>query len=125
DFLLEAQLTADVVQPCVVSLQPVPASLSEPVTRRYLADWQEPEAEETEMAEDDTQEPLGEVIDLGLAMTEALSLALPLYPRAKGAAFEGLVIAEEGAEPLSDQKIKPFAGLADLLKGGTGGTKPN
>ncbi|MGB3148891.1 MAG: DUF177 domain-containing protein, partial [Paracoccaceae bacterium] len=42
DFLLEAQLTADVVQPCVVSLQPVPASLSEPVTRRYLADWQEP-----------------------------------------------------------------------------------
>lgn len=117
DFALEAELVADVIQPCVVTLQPVPAHLSEMVRRRYVADWQEPVGEETEMPEDDTTEPLGETIDAGAVMVEALSLALPLYPRAEGAAFDGAIAAEAGAAPLTDEKLRPFAGLADLLKG--------
>ena len=46
----------------------------------------------------------------------ALALALPLYPRAEGATFEGFVKGADGAEPFSDEKIKPFSGLADLFK---------
>lgn len=117
DFALEAELEADVVQPCVITLQPVAAHLSEPVRRRFVANWQEPEGEETEMPEDDTTEPLGDTIDAGAVLVEALSLALPLYPRAEGAAFDGAIVAETGADPLTDEKLRPFAGLADLLKG--------
>lgn len=118
DFTLEARLEAEVVQACVVTLAPVPATIAEDIRRRFIADWQEPEGEEMEMPEDDTTEPLGDVIDAGLVLTESLALALPLYPRADGAEFTGQVVAEPGTEPLTDEKLKPFAGLADLLKGG-------
>ncbi|WP_284163004.1 DUF177 domain-containing protein [Frigidibacter sp. SD6-1] len=117
DFVLDARLSAGVVQPCVVTLAPVPARIDEPVTRRYMADYQEPQGDDVEMPEDDTTEALGEVIDLGAVLVEALSLALPLYPRADGATFEGQIASEAGAEPLTDEKLRPFAGLADLLKG--------
>ncbi len=117
DFVLEAALEADVVQACIVTLAPVPARISEKVIRRYLADWSEPEAEESEMPEDDSSEPLPEVIDLGLVLTEALSLSLPPYPRAGDAAFDGFEAAPEGAEPLGDEVRKPFAGLGALLRG--------
>ncbi len=41
-----------------------------------------PTDDEAEMPEDDTAEPLPEVIDPGAVMFEALALALPDYPRA-------------------------------------------
>lgn len=116
DYALTAQLEAQVVQPCIITAEPVATRLSEAVTRRYVSDWQAPEAEEIEMPEDDSVEPLGEVIDLGHVLTEALSLALPLYPRAEGAEFGSQQVAEPGAEPLTEEKMRPFAGLADLLK---------
>ena len=47
---------------------------------------------------------------------EALSLALPLYPRAPGAELGAQVFAPPGAEPLTDDVIKPFAGLAGLAR---------
>jgi len=116
DFALKAQLEADVVQACVVTLAPVAAHLAEPVARRYLTNWQEPDAEESEVPEDDSAEALTEVIDLGQVLSEALALALPLYPRAPGADFTGQIAAEPGTEPLTDEKLRPFAGLADLLR---------
>jgi uncharacterized metal-binding protein YceD (DUF177 family) len=116
DFVLEAELMAEVVQPCVVTLAPVAARLREPVLRRYLADWVEPEAEESEVPEDDSVEPLTEVIDAGAVLAEALALALPPYPRAPGAEFGELTAAAPGAEPLTDEKLRPFAGLAELMK---------
>jgi uncharacterized metal-binding protein YceD (DUF177 family) len=117
DFTLEAELVADVVQPCVITLAPVSSHISDHVSRRYLADWTEPVGEESEVPEDDTAEALPEIIDAGQILIEALSLALPLYPRADGAEFAGVTAAETGADPLTDEKLKPFAGLADLLKG--------
>lgn len=114
DFLLEAELTATVVQPCSVTLAPVPAEIAEPVRRLFLADWQEPEGDEVEMPEDDSQEPLPETIDLGAIALEALELALPLYPRAPDAALGEAVFAPPGAAPLRDEDIKPFASLAAL-----------
>jgi uncharacterized metal-binding protein YceD (DUF177 family) len=114
DYLLEAELTAAVVQPCSVTLAPVPATISDTVRRSYLSSWQEPEGDEVEMPEDDTQEPLPEVIDLGAVAIEALALALPLYPRAPGVALGEAVFAPPGSEPLREADLKPFAGLAAL-----------
>jgi uncharacterized metal-binding protein YceD (DUF177 family) len=114
DYQLEAELTADVVQPCSVTLAPVPAKIAETVRRAYLSNWQEPEGDEVEMPEDDTQEPIPEVIDLGAVAIEALALALPLYPRAPGVALGEAVFSPPGSEPLREADLKPFAGLAAL-----------
>lgn len=116
DFALEALLEATVVQPCVVSLTAVTTVVKETVKRRYLADWKDPEAEESEVPEDDSVEPLGDVIDAGAVMVEALALALPLYPRAAGALTGTTVAAPPGAEPLTNDALRPFAGLAGLMK---------
>ncbi|MGB7269276.1 MAG: DUF177 domain-containing protein [Albidovulum sp.] len=115
DFGLDAVLEAEVVQPCITSLEPVVTQLRENVRRHYVADWKTPEAEEYEVPEDDSQEPLGEVIDAGQVMVEAIILALPLYPRAKGAQPIDITVSAPGTEPLTEEKLKPFAGLADLL----------
>lgn len=114
DFTLVAEMEARVEQPCSVSLVPVLTDLRESVTRRYDADFTYPEAEEVEMPEDDTTEPLPEVIDPGAVALEALALALPLYPRAPGAELGEAVFAAPGAAPLRDEDLRPFAGLAGL-----------
>ncbi|NNK79430.1 MAG: DUF177 domain-containing protein, partial [Litoreibacter sp.] len=45
---------------------------------------------------------------------EALSLALPAYPRAEGAELGETVFSEPGTDPMSDEDAKPFAALAAL-----------
>lgn len=114
DVALEARLVADAVQPCSVTLAPVPVLLEETVARRYLADWVEPEGDEVEMPEDDSAEPLPDVIDLGAVAVEALALALPLYPRAPGVDLGEAVFGPPDAAPLRDADLRPFAGLAGL-----------
>jgi hypothetical protein len=49
-------------------------------------------------------------------MSEALALALPLYPRAPGAEFQEAAASAPGAAPLTRESTRPFAGLADLWK---------
>jgi uncharacterized metal-binding protein YceD (DUF177 family) len=116
DWLLEGMLGATVVQPCVVTLEPVTTRIDQPVRRLYLADPSPilPEGEEVEMPEDDSAEPLGEVIDLGGVMTEELALALPAWPRAEGAEIGSITVTEPGQTPLTEEALKPFAGLAAL-----------
>ena len=121
DWRLEGQLGATVVQPCVVTAEPVTTRIDEPVLRRYLADMEEPEGDEVEMPEDDTAEPLPATLDLAAIMAEALALALPLYPRAEGAALDRAVFAPPGTAPLTDEAAKPLAGLAALRDRLTGG----
>lgn len=116
---LTAKLGATVVQPCVVTLDPVTTRIDEVVERQYVParNLEHPEpGSEIEMPEDDTIEPLGDVISLTSAMIEALALALPLYPRADGAQLGEAVYTEDGAEPLRDDDLKPFAGLEGLRK---------
>ncbi|WP_112308991.1 YceD family protein [Pseudogemmobacter bohemicus] len=116
DFRLSARLEADLTQSCVVTLAPVPARIDEEVSRRYLSDWADPEAEETEIPDDDSQEALPEVIDIADVAREALALALPPWPRAEGATLGEAVFAPPGETPLTEDALKPFAGLAGLLK---------
>ena len=114
DWRLEAHLGASVVQDCVVTLEPVKTRIDEAVARTYLADFEEIEDAEAEMPEDETVEPLEREIDLGRIMAEALALHLPDYPRVSDAKPVDLSVAAKGVEPLSDEDVKPFAGLAEL-----------
>jgi len=114
DWTLEARLGATVVQPCVVTLEPVTTRIDEPIARQYLANYEPPTDAEAEMDEDDTIEALPEVVDLAVVAAEALALALPPYPRAEGAALEQTVFTKPGEAPMTDDDVKPFAGLAAL-----------
>lgn len=115
DWELTAVLEARVVQDCVISLAPVTTDLREEITRRYLAEMEMPKAEEVEMPEDDSAEPLPATVDLAVVALEALELALPLYPRAQDAELRDAQVTEPGAEPVDDEQMKPFANLRDLL----------
>lgn len=124
-WALRARLGATVVQPCIVSLEPVTTRIDTDVIRRFVpADQLEREEAEAEMAEeDDVLEPLGASIDLAALAAEALALNIPAYPRKEGIALEEAQFAPEGVAPLKDEDTKPFAGLAalkDKLQGGDG-----
>jgi uncharacterized metal-binding protein YceD (DUF177 family) len=114
DWRLDATLGATVVQPCRVTLKPVTTRIDEPVTRRYLARWEEPAKDEIEMPEDDSAEPLPETLVLGEVLAEALALALPPFPRAEDADEVSLSVTEPGKTAMTDDGAKPFAGLAHL-----------
>ncbi|WP_457648756.1 YceD family protein [Profundibacter sp.] len=116
DWTLEGTLGATVVQPCVVTLEPVTTRIDVPVLREFIDQFEQPaeEEEEIEISPDDNSEPLGSHIDLETVMIEALSLALPLYPRADGAELAESIYAPEGIQPMRDEDTKPFAGLASL-----------
>lgn len=116
DWRLEAQLGASVVQSCVVSLTPVSTRIDLPVKRDFIngLQIQDEQDEEIEIPTGDDSEALGSHIDLMAVMVEALSLALPLYPKAQDASLETSTFAETGVEPMSDDDARPFAGLAGL-----------
>lgn len=117
DWRLDASLGATVVQDCVVTLTPVTTRIDTAVVRRFLSRMPEPDpGSESEMPEDDTIEPLSQTIDPAAVMAEALALALPDYPRAEGAGLGAAVFAPPGAEPLTDDRVSPFAALARLKK---------
>ncbi len=124
EVVLEARLTAQVVQPCSVTLAPVATAIDEPVRRRFVADWREPEGDEVELPEDVDVEPLPPAaIDGGAVAVEALALALPAWPRAPGVDLGETLAAPPGVAPLRDEDLRPFAGLAALkskLEGGEG-----
>ncbi|GGE41069.1 YceD family protein [Actibacterium pelagium] len=115
DWRLKAKVGATVVQPCVVTLGPVSTRIDDTIERLYLADFDEPEeGSEVEMPEDDSIEAIPDILDLEEVMIEAIALALPLYPRADDAALETSDFAAPGVAPMTDEDVKPFAGLAGL-----------
>jgi uncharacterized metal-binding protein YceD (DUF177 family) len=98
----EGRLLAEVVQACVVTLDPVAERIDEPVDLRLLPPGREPRDEVNEP--DEIAAP-GGVADLGEALAEQLALALDPYPRAPGA-----VLPEEAG----DAAEHPLAALAKL-----------
>jgi uncharacterized metal-binding protein YceD (DUF177 family) len=116
DWRLEATLGATVVQDCVVSFEPVMTRIDEKVLRRYVAKIEALPPGEIEMPEDDTVDPLPVSLDIAEVMAEALSLALPPFPRAPGASLGEIVVTQAGAKPMTQEDARPFAGLDALKK---------
>jgi len=120
-----------VTQACVISLAPVPATISEPIdvtfiteeraaaenARKEKAARRKNKDDDEDFADVDMEPPevaLGGRIDLGELAIMHLALGLDPYPRAPGASFDpnawGLneKVAENEAQP------SPFAALAKL-----------
>ena len=114
DVRFAAELVADIVQLCGVTLEPFASRVTDHSTLLYRR-----EAPKGDLALDDEAYELltGDTIDIGEAVAQQLSLALPLFPRAPGAAIPtddipGFV------QVTTDQGIAshPFAELAKLAK---------
>jgi uncharacterized metal-binding protein YceD (DUF177 family) len=112
---------AEVVQRCVVSLEPLPVRIEERGVEVEFARAAAPPAAAQVFSLDDVDppEPLpGECIDLGELVAEHLALALDPYPRKEGA-----VLARPAGESETTQgagEDSPFAALRRLSDGGRG-----
>lgn len=107
---LEARLTALIVQPCIVSWQPVETPIDESVHRIYSPHLSEPEGDEVEMPDDET-EPLGQFIDLIALAADELALAAPEYPRHP----EADLAPDPEGDPEPETR-RPFADLDKLMR---------
>lgn len=114
-FAFEAELNADIVQSCVVTLEPVPTHIARHMERE-LHYVRRPHADGGELTlaagDDETPEEIVSLdYDLAAPLLEEFVLAIDPYPRKEGGAFEP---PKEQAEPPES----PFAVLKSLKQGG-------
>ena len=137
---LDGDLTAHGAQICSATLEPLAFELQTRVTRRWSPNAAQVDfGSEIDLSfldftclgftcldhagvgddlldEADHEEPLPEPIDIGAVALEALSLELPRFPRDSAAPSASRLAAPPGVEPMTDDVVKPFAGLAVLKK---------
>lgn len=110
----DLHLTAEVVQSCVATLEPVAATIEQRARELYGPIGGGPEGPEEVLVDPDSPEPIeGASLDVGEIVAQHLALALDPYPRASGAAAPGEAPGDSEAPP------SPFAGLAALKGGGS------
>lgn len=119
---LKGRVTADIVQACVVTLEPVEAHIDEPVEVVFVPEGSKlarmPVASETGEVLLDPEGPdapeifTGDTIDAGVVAAEHVALAIDPYPRKADVAFAGHT--ESTAQ--DDRKPSPFAVLKDWKK---------
>ena len=113
-IFVEGRVSAAVEQACVATGAPVPATIDEPFSLRFVPAGADA-AEEVELddIEIDTISYEGGSIDIGEAVAETLALSLDPFPRAPDAdqtlRAAGIVSEEEAARAGS-----PFAALGTL-----------
>ena len=119
---LNGRFEGEVEQTCVVTLEPVAATVSDDFSMVFSAEAVDnaPGREVLlEVDEDDLPEPIIDgVIDLGEMVAEHFSLALDPFPRKPGVEFTPESIGNEaqGDDTAGDGKPNPFAVLATLRK---------
>lgn len=106
---LAGTVSADVVQSCVITLEPVPAQITETFKVEFWRDLDEPEGGEDKSVLDgaDIEALEGDVIPAGRIVFECLSAALDPYPRKEGASLGWNDPKAQEAE-----KNNPFSVLA-------------
>lgn len=118
---IRGRVEADIVQACVVTLEPVESTIVEDVDRIFVPEGSRLARlvldERGEMVLDPEGDDVpdafsGDTIDAGEAVCEAVALAIDPYPRKPGVEFSGHV-ESTAAE---DQKPSPFAALKDWKK---------
>ena len=115
---VRGRLVAEVVQNCVVTLEPVPARVEESFNALFApeAEVGDDEALFDPFAEEETvpEAMANGVIDLGELTAQHLSLALDPYPRAPGVEFTGF---DDDAPDEEVSPRNPFGALAALRRG--------
>jgi uncharacterized metal-binding protein YceD (DUF177 family) len=113
-ILLRAAFEAEFVQRCIITLDPVSGALCQQFALLYGPPESEEEA--AALAGDEVAfEPLdGGAIDIGEAVAQEFSLALPLFPRSPDASVEPTAPPGEAG---------PFAALAQFLDRHDGKTR--
>ena len=109
------RLDAAIVQPSVVTLEPVRQTISEPIDRVFLPGGDRPHTGGAEIFVDLEGEDLpdhfeGPEADMSSLIVETLALAIDPYPRAEGESIDSLNLPEAEAED------SPFARLKSLKK---------
>jgi uncharacterized metal-binding protein YceD (DUF177 family) len=116
---MNGRLAANVVQTCVVSLDPVPSALEVPVEVEFWPEGAVAALEKTSEKDPgasllDWPEPIEDgTIDLGKVLYEALATALDPYPKKPGASFEW---SEGPTVEAASRKSGPFAALERLKR---------
>jgi hypothetical protein len=111
-YRLKGELAALIEQTCVVTLEPLEASIAESFAADYWPDETMPEPTAGPLAFDGEPPPepiVGAKIDAGRIVFESVAAAIDPFPRRPGAVFEGPLSAPAGGKPES-----PFAVLANL-----------
>ncbi|MDB5478374.1 MAG: hypothetical protein JWM96_869 [Alphaproteobacteria bacterium] len=115
-FKIEGQLTAQVVQACSVTLDPVDEKIDEPI-KEILTNDPANLASEDEAASD-TDKPIelveGDRIDVGEVVAQWLGLSLNPFPRSDAPPFAHI---EDEAGIEGKQTWSPFKNLLQGLKG--------
>ncbi len=111
------QLVAAIVQPSVVTLDPVRQEISEPIDRVFLPGGEKPFAGTANAeifvdleGEDVPDHFEGTEADLSGLIIETLALAIDPYPRAEGESLDSLGL------PKAEEEESPFAALKSLKK---------
>lgn len=118
---VEGRLSAEVVQSCVVSLEPVRNRVEEDFVLLYAPEGAEEGhghvlEEGYGLEDDDWPEPLEKgKIDIGEAVAQQLALALDPYPRKPGVRLEDVIGQREGVGA-DEPSGSPFAALARLAR---------
>jgi uncharacterized metal-binding protein YceD (DUF177 family) len=116
---LAAEIVADIVQLCCLTLEPFASNLIDRSTVLYR---RKPPPADLGVDDEDYEVLVGDEIDIGEAAAQQLSLALDPFPRAPGAkTHESVISVSEIAvtEQLmteSEAPRRPFAELAKLVK---------
>ena len=108
-------LEADVVQSCVVTLEPVAAHVEDSASVLFAPEARPGQPFEIDLSafEGDISEPLeGDTIDIGELTAQYLALALDPYPRAPGVRFEAYVSGPVGEG--AARRPGPFSALERL-----------
>ena len=112
---LEGRVKAEIVQTCVVSLEPIVQAIDESVAVRFAAREPEKPRHGAEVRVDPEVEPpealVGGTLDVGAVALEHFALVIDPYPRAPGAELPPEAKASEADKPDS-----PFAALASLKR---------
>jgi uncharacterized metal-binding protein YceD (DUF177 family) len=106
----EGRITARFTQICVVTLDPFPTSLDEAFELHFVPEGEDNLDPDPERPDEMGYE--GEMIDLGEALAQQLAVSLDPFPRHPALGPRG---AHDRIEEAEDT-IRPFAGLAALLK---------